>query len=273
MKKNSIVEVDCGGEQANSMVDRWIYVGEEGVCQRKTDSRAWKGKAMTASFVRAPFYEILKMCDKNHSFTIIYQSSYAARQKEKQAQQLRKTAMMRTKSDSGARVGLDALFAGVLEIQLASSCACGGGHKHQKRHRYSSRQLSHMTLPVCGTSLFKKVIFGPRLSASLLYCYDTPLEFWGLCSQSRWHRAEKKIRQSYVVVVVRGLTEVWELKGEGPCWKGLGLWPSGVAGEEPCRTRPTGWIAPGRVWGEKKSKCESLKGFIKKKIKFRVIDN
>lgn len=34
-------------------------------------------------------------------------------------------------------------------------------------------------------------------------------------------------------VVVRGLTEVWELKGEGPCWKGLGLWPSGVAGEVP----------------------------------------
>lgn len=34
-------------------------------------------------------------------------------------------------------------------------------------------------------------------------------------------------------VVLRGLTEVWELKGEGPCWKGLGLWPSGVAGEVP----------------------------------------
>lgn len=38
-------------------------------------------------------------------------------------------------------------------------------------------------------------------------------------------------KQHYVVV--RGLTEVWELKGEGPCWKGLGLWPSGEAGEVP----------------------------------------
>lgn len=52
-------------------------------------------------------------------------------------------------------------------------------------------------------------------------------------------------KQPYVVV--RGLTEVWELKGEGPCWKGLGLWPSGVAGEVLGRTRPTGWMAPGRV--------------------------
>lgn len=49
-------------------------------------------------------------------------------------------------------------------------------------------------------------------------------------------------------VVVRGLTEVWELKGEGPCWKGLGLWLSGVAGEVLGHTRPTGWMAPGLVW-------------------------
>lgn len=68
-------------------------------------------------------------------------------------------------------------------------------------------------------------------------------------------RERERSRRSYDVVevevevlVVRGLTEVWELKGEGPCWKGLGLWPSGVAGDEPCRTtRPTGWMAPGRV--------------------------
>ena len=38
-------------------------------------------------------------------------------------------------------------------------------------------------------------------------------------------------KQHYVVV--RALTEVWELKGGGPCWKGLGLWPSAVAGEVP----------------------------------------
>ncbi|TNN46727.1 hypothetical protein EYF80_043086 [Liparis tanakae] len=61
-------------------------------------------------------------------------------------------------------------------------------------------------------------------------------------------RAER--RQHYEVV--RGLTGVWESKGEGPCWNGLGLWPSGVAGEGLCRTRPAGWMAPGRVWRENK---------------------
>lgn len=73
-------------------------------------------------------------------------------------------------------------------------------------------------------------------------------------SVSGQSQSRERSRRSYDVVVVevvgvvRGLTEVWELKGEGPCWKGLGLWPSGVAGEEPCRTtRPTGWMAPGRV--------------------------
>ena len=60
----------------------------------------------------------------------------------------------------------------------------------------------------------------------------------------RWHH---QIVRDQPYMVVRGLTGVWELKGEGPCWKGLGLWPSGVAGEVLGRTRPTGWMAPGRV--------------------------
>lgn len=58
------------------------------------------------------------------------------------------------------------------------------------------------------------------------------------------------VRAGRLYVEVRGLTEVWELKGEGSCWKGFWLCPSGVEGEAPGRTRPTGWMAPGRVWNQ-----------------------
>ena len=43
--------------------------------------------------------------------------------------------------------------------------------------------------------------------------------------------------------------------GEGPCWKGLGLLASGVAGDGVDQTRPAGWIAPGRVWRDRERGC------------------
>lgn len=78
------------------------------------------------------------------------------------------------------------------------------------------------------------------------HCSDTHI-----CnSEAPRERFGLRVRRTRPYVMVRGLTEVWELMGEGPCWKGLGLWPSGVAGEVLGRMRPTGWMAPGRVWRE-----------------------
>lgn len=80
----------------------------------------------------------------------------------------------------------------------------------------------------------------------------------------------QNVEQYYVMV--RGLTGVWELKGEGPCWNGLGLCPSGVAGEVLGCTLPTGWMAPGRVWKQEEkrvlTKKLEVKSWNKKKIEW-----
>lgn len=87
--------------------------------------------------------------------------------------------------------------------------------------RCSYNQDSNKTLPVFGSSsLFRNhscalSICIPALSAVMRHLWGVS----GLCKP----RVEGMEKTKKHYVVVRGLTEVWELKGEGPCWKGLGL--------------------------------------------------